>query len=737
MIVRFFKEETMEKRAELLSPAGSFEGMKAVIAAGADAVYIGGRKFGARAYAANPENDTLLEAIDYAHLRKVRVYLTVNTLLKEEEIKDLIPFITPCCRHGLDGILVQDFGVLSILHEHFPELPLHASTQMTVTGPYTACMLKELGVTRIVPARELSLPELKKIHDDSGLEVEAFVHGALCFCYSGQCLLSSMLGGRSGNRGRCAQPCRLPYSLEGRTGSWLSPKDLCALEQIPELIGAGVISLKIEGRMKQPEYAAGVTSVYRKYLDLYEKDPAHFRVCQTDLQLLSDLYNREGFTDGYFHRHSGPEMMAVNLNGDEAKTPRGVRSIYDDMHRLYVEKEKQLPASGKCILKSGRNISISVSSGDFQAEAVGDPAEEARKQPLTKERIREQLLKTGGSDFYFSRMEVDTDEKSFVPVSLLNQLRREALENLRSSILAVYGKTETGKESPEAADPEDEISVSEKTEPKKPGRGFVMSASFETEDQYRVLLETRGIRDLYTEGSIISDIRKKTEECRGHGKNLFLALPFIERTGDCNEIYSRARELLDSGLSGFLARSLESYSHLKALGLLKYSAIDSGIYTWNHASSDFFRRSGILFDTAPLEFNKKELYGRENAKSEIIVYGRAPLMVTAQCFRKNVSGCTKVPGFLSLTDRKGTDFLIKNCCDICYNVLYNSVPSNLSEESLTLLKMGFRRARLAFTDESAEECGRIASSFAGSFAHGEERKPEGRHTKGHFERGVL
>ena len=187
--------------------------------------------------------------------------------------------------------------------------------------------------------------------------------------------------------------------------------------------------------MKQPEYAAGVTSVYRKYLDLYEKDPAHFKVSQTDLQLLSDLYNREGFTDGYFHRHNGPEMMAVNLNGDEAKTPRGVRSIYDDMHRLYVENEKQLPAAGSCLLKAGRKISISVSSGDFQAEAVGDPAEEARKQPLTKERIREQLLKTGGSDFYFSRMEVDTDEKSFVPVSLLNQLRREALENLRSSMM--------------------------------------------------------------------------------------------------------------------------------------------------------------------------------------------------------------------------------------------------------------------------------------------------------------
>ena len=306
-----------------------------------------------------------------------------------------------------------------------------------------------------------------------------------------------------------------------------------------------------------------------------------------------------------------------------------------------------------------------------------------------------------------------------------------------SFMLAAYKKTETENRSSGTAASGEGISSSDQAEPQKPGRGFVMSASFETEDQYRVLLEVRGIRDLYAEGCSISDIREKTEECRGHGKNLFLALPFIERAGDCSEVYSHARELLDAGLSGFLARSLESYSHLRELGLLKVTAVDSGIYTWNHASSDFFRRSGILFDTAPLEFNKKELYGRENAKSEIIVYGRAPLMVTAQCFRKNVSGCTKVPGFLSLTDRKGTDFLIKNCCDICYNVLYNSVPSNLSEESLTLLKMGFRRARLAFTDESAEECGRIASSFAGSFAHGEERKPEGRHTKGHFERGVL
>ncbi|MBR3231301.1 MAG: U32 family peptidase, partial [Lachnospiraceae bacterium] len=307
-------------KTELLAPAGSIEGLKAVIAAGADAVYIGGTKFGARAYADNPDEDDLLDAIDYAHLRDVKVYMTVNTLLKDNEIKELPAYLAPYVERGLDAVLVQDFGVLALLSRTFPDLPLHASTQMTITGPFGASLLKEYGVVRVVPARELSLRELSRIRRESGLEVEAFVHGALCYSYSGMCLFSSMLGGRSGNRGRCAQPCRLPYAIgSGKRktqGYLLSPKDLCGLDLLPELIDAGVDSLKIEGRMKGPEYAALTAFIYRKYADLYlETGDAGFHVEESDRKKLLEMFNRGGFTDGYFARHNGPEMISKQRPG--------------------------------------------------------------------------------------------------------------------------------------------------------------------------------------------------------------------------------------------------------------------------------------------------------------------------------------------------------------------------------------------------------------------------------------
>ena len=276
----------MKKRAELLAPAGSMESLKAAVHAGADAVYMGGQRFGARAYADNPDQDHLKEAIDYCHLHGRSLYLTVNTLLKEQEMCELYDYLAPLYEHGLDAAIVQDMGVLSFVREQFPDLPIHASTQMTVTGADGAEFLKEFGVTRVVTARELSLKEIREIYEKTGMEIESFVHGALCYCYSGQCLFSSLIGGRSGNRGRCAQPCRLPYELyqkeqavRNAEGMYLlSPKDMCALELLPEILKSGVYSLKIEGRMKKPEYTAGVVRIYRKYLDLClkEKKRWHF-----------------------------------------------------------------------------------------------------------------------------------------------------------------------------------------------------------------------------------------------------------------------------------------------------------------------------------------------------------------------------------------------------------------------------------------------------------------------------
>lgn len=314
----------MEK-PEILAPAGSMEALKAAIAAGADAVYMGGSSFGARAYADNPDTDEMLEAIRYVHLRRKRLYLTVNTLVKEQEFGALYEFLAPYYSAGLDAAIVQDVGVLHFLAKEFPDLSLHASTQMTLTAAEGIRLFDGYPVTRLVPARELSIPEITDICKKSGKEVEIFVHGALCYSYSGQCLMSSMIGGRSGNRGRCAQPCRMEYESEEAGKKYLfSPKDLCGLSLLPELIGTGAASFKIEGRMKRPEYAAAVTAAYRKFTDLYwslgeEGYRAYLRehpnLLAEETERLADIYNRGGFTTGCFTMHNGKNLMSVNRPG--------------------------------------------------------------------------------------------------------------------------------------------------------------------------------------------------------------------------------------------------------------------------------------------------------------------------------------------------------------------------------------------------------------------------------------
>ena len=319
----------MKDRVEILAPAGSMECLKAAIAAGADAVYTGGALFGARAYAHNLTEEELLEAIDYVHLHGRRLYLTVNTLIKDREMeKQMYDYLLPYYRQGLDAVIVQDIGLFRFIRKHFPDLPIHASTQMTLTGVDGAKFLEKEGAQRIVTSRELSMAEVKKIADETELEIESFVHGALCYCYSGQCLFSSFIGGRSGNRGQCAQPCRLLYRTpEAKRPQYLlSLKDICTLELIPEMIESGIYSFKIVGRMKKPEYAAAVAFQYRKYTDLYLKyyeecpageDPAayamkKYRVCEEDRQMLLDLYNRGGFHTGYYHTQNGREMISLN-----------------------------------------------------------------------------------------------------------------------------------------------------------------------------------------------------------------------------------------------------------------------------------------------------------------------------------------------------------------------------------------------------------------------------------------
>ena len=496
----------MEKKIEVLAPCGSFEALEAAIFSGADAVYLGGDKFGARAYASNFNQEELIRALNFVHLHGKKLYLTVNTLLKESETGDLYEYLKKPYEHGLDAVIVQDLGVASYVRKYFPEMDLHISTQATVTGVSSALLMKSLGASRIVPARELSFEEIRAIKEATGLEVEVFVHGALCYCYSGQCLLSSMIGGRSGNRGRCAQPCRLPYQAFDEKGMMskekepylLSPKDLYGLENLDKLIQAGADSLKIEGRMKKPEYVALVTSKYRKYVDQYEKT-GKIHVLAEDKQELMDIYNRGGFTDGYFENHNGKDMMSMEvpnhigvyvgsiekmnknqigfrprvkiekqdvftikarskevtltspisteafdflwLNAMNLKELKVGDKIYRTRNNMLVQKINTLLESHKknqCRVKAvfllGKPAVFELEYQCIKVKIEDFIVERANHLPTTKDEVMDLINKTGNLNFEFSEIEVELSENVFIPKKFIKQLRNQAVLALEEKI---------------------------------------------------------------------------------------------------------------------------------------------------------------------------------------------------------------------------------------------------------------------------------------------------------------
>lgn len=726
-------------------------GLKAVIRAGADAVYIGGEKFGARAYADNPGADDLIEGLDFAHLRDRKVYLTVNTLLKGDELDQLVSYVRPYYEAGIDAVLVQDFGVLKILHEAYPDLPLHASTQMTVTGPLWAKELEKYGVTRVVPARELSLTELKRLKEKSGLEVEVFIHGALCVCYSGQCLYSSMLGGRSGNRGRCAQPCRLLYLMDDQTGfdgrtsileqkearHFLSPKDLNGIDALPELVRSGMDSLKIEGRMKRPEYAAGVVSIYRKYLDLALSGQP-YQVSREDRKMLYDLYNRTGFTDGYFHRHNGPEMMAPIKHELTREETAARHALYEAMGGRYMKECLFLPVRGRLQAFTGQPLTLTLSSKGRTVEVLGDPVLKAQNRPLSPDRMEENIRKTGGTDFVMDQVDIKTDGGSFLPMKALNEIRRKGLAALKEEILSPYQRKGT-----------EDLEPAPNRKRKNSDRGgedptdLKIRVLVSTLDQLKVAQEAEAVREIYVESFLLRRLDRDPVEAareilaKSPRDRISIALPFIDRAvSEERELKKHARDLKGAGLGNFLVRSPETLAYFTGHQLTDLVRADAGLYTYNRAAEAMLREEGVGGDTAPVELNKKELWSRDNRTSEIIAYGRLPLMVTAQCLEKNQKGCTRCYATHTITDRMGVQFSVKCICDFCYNVIYNSVPLSLLSETRALRAMGFEGIRLQFTDEDGETTRSVIETAAANLLQGEKREVAGKHTKGHFSRGV-
>ena len=832
---------------EILAPAGTYECFRAAINAGADAVYLGGSMFGARAFAGNFEEAELIKAIRTAHLYGRKVYLTVNTLLRNDELEKLVQYVKPYYEEELDAVIVQDYGVFAVLREAFPGLDLHASTQMTITGKYGAQLLKDMGATRVVPARELSAKEIRDIYDNVDVEIESFVHGALCYCYSGQCLLSSMIGGRSGNRGRCAQPCRLTYSANGISEKYLlSPKDMCTIEAVPDILDAGVYSLKIEGRMKSPEYVAGVSYAYRKYVDMYlEKGRDGYRVEERDIRQLMDLYNRGGFCKGYYYAQNDKSMMTFDRpnhqgtvignikngelvlsqevnpgdvlefpDGSEYTTPTGKKSgrlalpkgvlknpkngaavyrtrnneLLGQLRAGYIDNDIKIPVRMEIFLKSGERACLKLLSGDKELVVYGDVLEPSDKRPAVREDVVKQLKKLGGTVFSSDEGSIVTDIQGspFVPVRLLNDLRRNALEELESMLLSGYKRNheymkvqapitagvleadavQENAGVQEIADVQENAGIQENTAAQcnaaceavlaerrdYPEGQHDITVQVMNKEQLEAVLRTanNNVSRIYisTELSGIDEaitMKGRVDEYNaGISANnrkieVYMAMPYIFRDRAVTLFERKLEDVKTAGFDGMLIRSPEELGYIRKKGLYELYAgrvvADYDVYTYNKAAFDEYIRLGIHDFTLSEELNAGQLRGLcrsvrdRNIYLEKLVYGYLPLMVTAGCTLKYTSKdkpCGR-PGVYYLTDRKGKQLAALNSCSYCYNLIYNSVPEYLLDKTDEIRNMGVDALRLSFSIEGADEVENIMKMNADSVKA---------YTRGHYNRGV-
>ena len=701
------------KDFELLAPAGSLEIFKGVIESGADAVYVGGSMFGARAYANNFTEEELLEAIDFAHLRGVKVYLTVNTLIKNSEFSKLYDYLLPYYKRGLDAVIVQDLGVVKAIHEYFPSMEIHTSTQMTVTGADGVRFLSQFGVTRVVMAREVSLAEMKRIHEETGMELEAFVHGALCYSYSGQCLFSSILGGRSGNRGRCAQPCRLPYTVEGKKDEYiLSLKDMCGIKALDKLHDAGVYSLKIEGRMKQLEYACGVVKYYRSYID--SKKP----VSNADYDRIKALGNRCGFTDRYYFDHNGSDMVTY-------VKPNFVSNAAEPL-----PEKRKLSIEGELVLREGEPGSLTVKRGDVTYKASIEPVSAALKAPLDKKAAIDRINKTGDTDFEFSHIKAQIGENVFVPNGALNKLRRDAISGLCDKLLKKYYRNDARYADMSRLTALPEHVVKSDAAHDEAINDYTTICSCMTRAQLDTLIGYECFDvfyldfDMYDRKTLIQQFADDVKSLTKRNKKVYLMLPTIFRADSSDYFVSIAKELDKVSFEGFVVKNYEELYLTENLFTGKKVILDHNMYTFNDVSKSAFFEHGVSGDTVPLELNSREIMHRNNIGSQMIVYGYYPLMTTANCVHKNTKGCDKKQKLIYLKDRYNKSFAVCNNCKECYNTIYNSLPTMLTKNISKLKEAGIRSFRYSFTIETPKQIKAVMDDKVAEY------------TNGHYKRGV-
>ncbi len=701
------------KDFELLAPAGSLEILKGVIESGADAVYVGGSMFGARAYANNFTEEELLEAIDFAHLRGVKVYLTVNTLIKNSEFSKLYDYLLVYYKRGLDAVIVQDIGVVKAIHEYFPSMEIHTSTQMTVTGADGVRFLSQFGVTRVVMAREVSLAEMKRIHEETGMELEAFVHGALCYSYSGQCLFSSILGGRSGNRGRCAQPCRLPYTVEGKKDEYiLSLKDMCGIKALDKLHDAGVYSLKIEGRMKQLEYACGVVKYYRSYIDSMKP------VSDADYDRIKALGNRCGFTDRYYFDHNGSDMVTY-------VKPNFVSNAAEPS-----PEKRKLSIEGELVLREGEPGSLTVKRGDVTYKASIEPVSAALKAPLDKKAAIDRINKTGDTDFEFSHIKAQIGENVFVPNGALNKLRRDAISGLCDKLLKKYYRNDARYADMSRLTALPEHVVKSDAAHDEAINDYTTICSCMTRAQLDTLIGYECFDefyldfDMYDRKTLIQQFADDVKSLTKRNKKVYLMLPTIFRADSSDYFVSIAKELDKVSFEGFVVKNYEELYLTENLFTGKKVILDHNMYTFNDVSKSAFFEHGVSGDTVPLELNSREIMHRNNIGSQMIVYGYYPLMTTANCVHKNTKGCDKKQKLIYLKDRYNKSFAVCNNCKECYNTIYNSLPTMLTKNISKLKEAGIRSFRYSFTIETPTQIKAVMDDKVAEY------------TNGHYKRGV-
>lgn len=666
---------------ELLAPAGSEEAVFAAVGNGADAIYIGGSKFSARHSAKNFDEEEIKRVLDYCRIRGVKVHVAANILVKDKEYNEFMEYIGFLNDLGVDAVIMQDVGMAANVRKFFPDLPIHASTQMTAASLDSVKFLEKNGFSRVVLSRELSEKEIEYICKNTKTEIEIFVHGALCMCYSGQCLFSSIIGGRSGNRGMCAQPCRLPYELtDGKktinNGYLLSPKDLSLADELSALEKAGVTSLKIEGRLKKPEYVAAVTGVYSKLLKSMNKPS------DKDWEILYDAFNRSGFTKGYFKNKLGIDMMSIKKPGNAAENKiKAVTSERKIKINIYATLENDKCATVVFIDEDGNTVTATSRI----------KVEKAENKPLSRERVVSQFSKLGGTAFKADKIEAEVGDGVIIPISELNDMRRHACEELE--------KIRSKKPKYRTAD-----NIQQTTRKENRLENKIFSAKVKNIKQAEACIEM-GIKRIYAPEEAAKLINCKNTE-------IITVLPHIWREKNIKNYYVK---------DGVLLSNIGEAEHFKSVPLFG----DSGLNIFNSESVGFFDNFKSL--TVSSELNLKEIMNlKAYTPLEIVVYGRLPLMTAENCPAKANNACGKK---LFLKDRKNERFPL-SCGVGCYCEILNSKALYMADKMKELEKTPADIYRFDFTIETPDECKRIISDYlSGNAAKND-------FTRGHYYRGA-